>query len=124
MSNAEKSFRPNVPAASENTNLPQQGDAGTNSHSLAQRPIGFVGLGHMGTAMAANLAAAGVQVIAYVRRPEQMGKLAALGLKPTTNIADLFDCEVVITMLPDDAAVREIVFGARSPRNRRPRFGV
>jgi 3-hydroxyisobutyrate dehydrogenase-like beta-hydroxyacid dehydrogenase len=73
--------------------------------------VGFVGLGQMGTAMAANLAATGHRVIAYVRRPEQIGKLAALGLKPTTNIADLFDCEVVISMLPDDAAVREIVFG-------------
>ena len=39
------------------------------------------------------------------------GKLAALGLKPTTNIANLFDCEIVISMLPDDDAVREIVFG-------------
>ena len=66
MSNAEKSFRPNVPAASEKTNLPQQGDAGTNSHSLAQRPIGFVGMGHMGAAMATNLAATGAQVVAYV----------------------------------------------------------
>jgi 3-hydroxyisobutyrate dehydrogenase-like beta-hydroxyacid dehydrogenase len=73
--------------------------------------VGFVGLGQMGTAMAANLAATGHRVIAYVRRPEQMGKLAALGLKPTMNIADLFDCEVVISMLPDDAAVREIVLG-------------
>jgi 3-hydroxyisobutyrate dehydrogenase-like beta-hydroxyacid dehydrogenase len=65
----------------------------------------------MGTAMAANLASAGRRVIAYVRRPAQQGKLAALGLMPTTNIADLFDCEIVISMLPDDTAVREIVFG-------------
>jgi 3-hydroxyisobutyrate dehydrogenase-like beta-hydroxyacid dehydrogenase len=76
-----------------------------------QGHIGFVGLGHMGTAMAANLAAAGRQVIAYVRRAEQMGKLAALGLKPTTDIADVSDCEFVISMLPDDAAVREVVSG-------------
>src|SRR4029077_19454672 len=62
-------------------------------------------------AMAANLASAGRRVIAYVRRPEQQGKLTALGVKPTTNIADLFDCEIVISMLRDDAAVREIVFG-------------
>jgi 3-hydroxyisobutyrate dehydrogenase-like beta-hydroxyacid dehydrogenase len=73
--------------------------------------VGFVGLGQMGTAMAANLAAAGRHVVAYIRRPKQAGKLTALGLKPTTNFADLFDCEVVISMLPDDAAVREIVFG-------------
>src|SRR5258708_23401614 len=75
--------------------------------------IGFVGLGHMGTAMAANLAAAGRRVIAYVRRPDQIGKLEALGLWPTTDIADLLGCEVVISMLPDDDAVREIVFGRR-----------
>jgi 3-hydroxyisobutyrate dehydrogenase-like beta-hydroxyacid dehydrogenase len=77
----------------------------------AKGAIGFVGLGHMGLAMASNLAADGAQVITYVRRPEQMGKLVALGLKPTTDIADLFNCGIVITMLPDDAAVREIVFG-------------
>ena len=65
----------------------------------------------MGTAMAKNLAAAGRQVIACVRRPEQMGTLLALGLKPTTNLADLFDCEVVISMLPDDEAVREVALG-------------
>src|SRR5258708_19261459 len=75
--------------------------------------IGFVGLGHMGTAMAANLVAAGRRVIAYVRRPDQIGKLEALGLKPTTDIGDLLDCEAVISMLPDDDAVREIVFGRK-----------
>ena len=73
--------------------------------------IGFVGLGRMGAAMAANLAAKGRPVIAYVRRPDQIGKLEALRLKPTTDISDLLDCEVVISMLPDDDAVREIVFG-------------
>jgi len=93
----------------------QRGDSGSNSRLSAQT-TGFIGLGHMGTAMAANLAASGIQVIAYVRRPEQMAKLAAIGLKPTTNIADLFDCEVVISMLPDDNAVREIVFGREGVR--------
>jgi 3-hydroxyisobutyrate dehydrogenase-like beta-hydroxyacid dehydrogenase len=65
----------------------------------------------MGTAMAANLATAGHRVSAYVRRPAQMDKLMALGLEPTTNIADLFDCSVVISMLPDDEAVGAVVFG-------------
>jgi 3-hydroxyisobutyrate dehydrogenase-like beta-hydroxyacid dehydrogenase len=65
----------------------------------------------MGIAMAVNLAAAGQRVVACVRRAERMGKLVALGLKPTTDIADLFDCEVVISMLPDDAAVRDVVLG-------------
>ena len=51
------------------------------------------------------------RLIAYVRRAEQMGKLAALGLKPTTDITEVYDREFVISMLPDDASVREVVFG-------------
>jgi 3-hydroxyisobutyrate dehydrogenase-like beta-hydroxyacid dehydrogenase len=102
-----------VNPAFRDTVLKQRGDSESNSRRSAKSAIGFVGLGHMGTAMATNLAAAGVEVIAYVRRPEQMGRLAALGLKPTTNVADLFDCEVVISMLPDDDAVHEIVFGRK-----------
>jgi 3-hydroxyisobutyrate dehydrogenase-like beta-hydroxyacid dehydrogenase len=73
--------------------------------------IGFVGLGRMGSAMAANLAAAGYRVTAYVRHPDQIGKLTELGLAPTMDVTKLFDCGIVVTMLPDDDAVREVVFG-------------
>ena len=45
--------------------------------------------------------------------PDRIGKLEALRLRPTTDIGDLLDCEVVISMLPDDDAVREIVFGRK-----------
>jgi 3-hydroxyisobutyrate dehydrogenase-like beta-hydroxyacid dehydrogenase len=89
------------------TVAPRNG-AGTRT---AKVPVAFIGLGRMGAAMAANLAAAGHQVIAYVRHTGQVDKLAALGLKPTTKIADVFVSEIVITMLPDDAAIREVVFG-------------
>src|SRR4030088_1945329 len=92
---------PRPPLASESTRPPVLGD------------IGFVGLGHMGTAMAANLVASGRRVIGYVRRPDQIGRLEALGLRATTDITDLLDCKVVISMLPDDDAVREIVFGRK-----------
>ena len=54
----------------------------------------------MGAAMAANLVAAGHRVTAYVRRPDQMDKLATLGLDPRTEFADLYDCAVVISMVP------------------------
>jgi 3-hydroxyisobutyrate dehydrogenase-like beta-hydroxyacid dehydrogenase len=67
----------------------------------------------MGTAMAANLAAAGHRVIAYVRHADQLEKLAGLGLEPTTDITRLFDCDVVVSMLPDDAAVRDVVLGRK-----------
>ena len=89
--------------------------SGDSVSTAPRRPalgeIGFVGLGRMGAAMAANLAADGLQVVAYVRRPDQIGKLEALGLRPTTDIGDLFHCEVVISMLPDDDAVLQIVSG-------------
>src|SRR5229473_2878448 len=99
------------PGASEAAPREQRGGSGSNSRPPVQGEIGFVGLGHMGTAMAGNLAAAGRRVIAFVRRPEQMGRLVALGLRPTTDITKLFDCQVVISMLPDDDAVRDVVFG-------------
>jgi 3-hydroxyisobutyrate dehydrogenase-like beta-hydroxyacid dehydrogenase len=73
--------------------------------------VGIVGLGRMGKAMATNLAAAGREVVAYVRRSEQLGPLVTLGLSPTTNISDVCACEFVITMLPDDDAVCEVVLG-------------
>ena len=105
------------PGTSEAAPLEQQRGSGSYGRPPVQGEIGFVGLGRMGAAMAANLAVAGRRVIAYVRRPHQVGELVALGLKPTTDITNLFDCEVVISMLPDDDAVRDIVFG-------RARFGI
>jgi 3-hydroxyisobutyrate dehydrogenase-like beta-hydroxyacid dehydrogenase len=91
---------------------PCASEAGASFGRLpAPAEIGFVGLGHMGRAMAANLATAGHRVTAYVRRADQMDKLVALGLKPTMEITNLFDCEVVISILPDDTAIRDVVLG-------------
>jgi 3-hydroxyisobutyrate dehydrogenase-like beta-hydroxyacid dehydrogenase len=84
---------------------------GSRARAPQQGKLAFIGLGRMGTAMAANLVAAGHQVTAYARRAEQMDHLAALGVQPTLNIADLYESEIVITMLSDDAAVHEVMFG-------------
>jgi len=111
MSKDESCSRVRFPGASDIAAPKQRGGSQSNNRPPSQGEIGFVGLGQMGTAMASNLAAAGHWVIAYVRHPEQQGKLAALGIKPTTDFTNLFGCEIVISMLPDDAAVREIVFG-------------
>lgn len=93
----------------------------TNSETSKRPPpimgeIGFIGLGSMGTAMATNLAAAKRPVIAYVRREDRIAELKALGISATTDIGDLFECELVITMLPDDDAVRQVVFGSMGDR--------
>jgi 3-hydroxyisobutyrate dehydrogenase-like beta-hydroxyacid dehydrogenase len=73
--------------------------------------IGFIGLGHMGSAMAANLAKGGFAVLSYVRKAGRKAELKALGIQPTNDITDLFGCDVVISMVSDDAAAHEIIFG-------------
>ena len=82
-----------------------------NGRPPRQSDVGFVGLGRMGRAMAANLVAAGHRVVGYVRDPGQTAGLAALGVEPATNITDLFECDVVVSMLPDDDAVRDVALG-------------
>jgi 3-hydroxyisobutyrate dehydrogenase-like beta-hydroxyacid dehydrogenase len=116
MSKHESSSAVTFGSASENPLHERRGGPRSAGRPPVLGEIGFVGLGHMGTAMAANLAAAGRRVIAYVRRPDQNSRLEELGLRPTTDIGDLLDCEVVISMLPDDDAAREVVFG-RSDNN-------
>jgi 3-hydroxyisobutyrate dehydrogenase-like beta-hydroxyacid dehydrogenase len=102
---------PVCPESAEPGSRDQVGGSGSSSRLPVQVEIGFVGLGHMGTAMAANLASAGYRVIAYVRREDQIDKLEVLGLCPTLDVARLFGCAVVISMLPDDNAVHDVVFG-------------
>jgi UDP-N-acetyl-D-mannosaminuronate dehydrogenase len=77
--------------------------------------IGFIGLGHMGGTMAANLAAGGCKVIGYVREPGSAQTLKALGVEPTNDRSRLFACDFVISMVPDDVAAHEIVFGREQP---------
>ena len=77
----------------------------------AKGNIGFVGLGRMGTAMAANLASSGRHVTAYIRHQDQIDRIKDLSIEPTTDFTRLFKCKVVISMVSDDDAAREIVFG-------------
>lgn len=106
---------PNPPSAtSAATPCERAAHSESNGRVPSHGEIGFVGLGRMGAAMAANLALGGHRVIAYVRRPEQVDRVTALGLRATTDITDLFGCNVVISMLPDDDAVREVVWGRKN----------
>lgn len=73
--------------------------------------IGFIGLGNMGAAMAANLLTAGHEVTAYNRSPEKVTALAAQGAHPAASIADACRGDVVVTMLANDTAVEAVTFG-------------
>jgi 3-hydroxyisobutyrate dehydrogenase-like beta-hydroxyacid dehydrogenase len=72
---------------------------------------GFIGLGHMGSAMAKNLLKAGHDVTIFNRTPGRSQSLLALGAHEATSVADACQSEVVITMLSDDTAVAEVALG-------------
>jgi 2-hydroxy-3-oxopropionate reductase len=74
--------------------------------------VGFVGLGVMGAPMAHNLAAAGFDLIVYNRSSDATMPLVASGARRAAQLADAADADVVITMLSNDAAVREVILGA------------
>jgi len=73
--------------------------------------VGFIGLGHMGAGMAANLFRAGHEVTVYNRTPSRARALVEQGAHPATRVADACRGDAVITMLADDGAVEGIVFG-------------
>jgi 3-hydroxyisobutyrate dehydrogenase-like beta-hydroxyacid dehydrogenase len=73
--------------------------------------VGFIGLGHMGTAMAANLVKAGHDVSVFNRSPGKGRSLIELGAHEAANLAGVCGGDVVITMLADDDAASDVVFG-------------
>jgi 3-hydroxyisobutyrate dehydrogenase-like beta-hydroxyacid dehydrogenase len=76
--------------------------------------IGFIGLGHMGTAMAANLVKAGHDVAVFNRSPGKSASLIDLGAREAANLADACNGQVVITMLANDDAASEVTLGEKS----------
>jgi 3-hydroxyisobutyrate dehydrogenase len=73
--------------------------------------VGFVGLGRMGTPMAARLVRAGFPLTAFDVRPDRLADFVAThGGTPAPSLAALAgESDVVITMLPDGHAVRRAV---------------
>jgi 2-hydroxy-3-oxopropionate reductase len=78
------------------------------------KKIGFIGLGTMGMPMGKNLLKARYELIVYGRAVEKMKPLVELGAKTCSSPAEVAkQCEIVITMLPGDRAVREVVTGTK-----------
>jgi 3-hydroxyisobutyrate dehydrogenase-like beta-hydroxyacid dehydrogenase len=73
--------------------------------------VGFVGLGHMGAGMAANLLKAGHHVTVFNRTPAKTETLVARGAKAAMSIAEACRGDAVMTMLADDEAVENAVLG-------------
>ncbi|GAA3140543.1 2-hydroxy-3-oxopropionate reductase [Nonomuraea salmonea] len=71
--------------------------------------IGFIGLGIMGSPMAANLLKAGFAVTGYDVSAERVRRLAELGGKGASGVVDaVAGADVVVTMLPDSPQVEEV----------------
>jgi 3-hydroxyisobutyrate dehydrogenase len=71
--------------------------------------IGWLGLGNMGTPMANNLLKAGFEVTVYNRTAARASPLQEAGARLAVSAAAIWaDADVVITMVSDDGALREI----------------
>lgn len=74
--------------------------------------IGFIGLGVMGSPMAANLVTAGFDVVGHNRSPAKAQRLVDAGGRRADSVAAaVADADVVVTMLPDSPDVEAVVLG-------------
>ncbi|HRX84590.1 MAG TPA: NAD(P)-dependent oxidoreductase [Phycisphaerae bacterium] len=74
--------------------------------------VGFIGLGQMGAAMAGRLISAGHDVTVYNRTASRAEPLVQQGVRLAQRIGGACGGDVVITMLADDVATEQVVFGA------------
>lgn len=73
----------------------------------------FVGLGNMGGAMAANVLRAGIPLTLYDPDTARIAALRELGGVEAGSLDELAGADVVITMIPDDAALSAVALGER-----------
>ena len=78
--------------------------------------IGFVGLGNMGAPMARHLAAAGYQLVVADANTAALERFrTAVKCETAASLTELGRaCSLVITMLPDGAAVRQVLTGTQA----------
>lgn len=73
--------------------------------------IGFIGLGIMGRPMATNLVKAGQDVMVSDLNNEIVAELCAMGAASGTYAELASACDIILTILPTGAIVRDVLFG-------------
>jgi 3-hydroxyisobutyrate dehydrogenase-like beta-hydroxyacid dehydrogenase len=73
--------------------------------------VGVIGLGRMGSGMAASLLKAGHEVSVYNRTRAKAEALVAQGARAAASVAEACRGDAVVTMLADDGAVENVVQG-------------
>ena len=72
--------------------------------------IGFIGLGRMGLPMASNIIKGGYSVFCYDVVASQLEAAIANGGHKCSSIAEIVaQSDIIITMLPNSAIVREVI---------------
>ena len=88
---------------------------GQTSRNRRRYPIGLIGLGLMGLAMAERLTAAGFFVIGWDIAPKQRAALQKCGGQPATSNAEVFaQCDRILLSLPESRTVRAVLREATS----------
>jgi 3-hydroxyisobutyrate dehydrogenase-like beta-hydroxyacid dehydrogenase len=83
-----------------------------NSFSASTTKLGFIGLGGMGSRIAARLLAAGYDVSVFERNPAKRDALKAKGARAAESLAELAgSVHVVLSCLTNDQSVRDVYFG-------------
>lgn len=70
--------------------------------------VGFIGLGAMGAAIAANIIKAGHEVTVWNRSPEPIRRLAQQGATAAQSPQETLRCEIVFSMLASDQAIHDV----------------
>jgi 3-hydroxyisobutyrate dehydrogenase len=79
---------------------------------MSKLKLGWIGLGNMGNPMVMNLLKAGFEVSVFNRTKDKEAPLLTAGAKAASSLQQLMEtCDVVVTMLSNDAAVKEVFEG-------------
>lgn len=80
---------------------------------LANKKIGWIGTGNMGSPMSRRLLGAGATVAVFDARADNLAAAVAAGARAGTSVQDVAtDVDAVVSMIPDDGVLRAVALGA------------
>ena len=86
--------------------------------------VGLIGLGNMGSGMAASLLKSGHEVTVHNRTASKAEPLVKQGAHYAARVADACHGDAVITILADDDALESVVFGHAGVVGNLPKNGI
>ena len=86
--------------------------------------VGWIGLGNMGLPMARNLMKAGHELVVYNRTPSRAELMQAEGAKVASTPAEAAAMPLVVTMVADDPALEDVIFGSGKVLESMPRGAI